>query len=434
MNRYEKIGTHVFVTKLAGFEHSKYIQHNETKKKVNSDDIPLVQGKNIRNGRFVEKYEWYIEKKISDNLERSKLNKRCILIPYVGSNLGEVGIFEHPYDCHMASNIAKVELIDDYYDLDYLKYYFQSDIGQEYLFQLKQGSAQPNITMEAIRNTMVIYRDKNVQKKISAVLKKIDSKIDNNNQINNNLEELMKAIYQRWFMEFEFPGNGGRPYKSSGGKLIYNEELKQKIPESWNVSTIGDLLSELECGDRPVGGSYEEGIPSIGAENIIGIGKYNFKNEKYIPIEYFNSMKSGIIRNWDVLLYKDGAGVGQISMVGDNFPYRDCAINSHVFILRSEDNFYQSYLYLTLCQIHIKKMLIALAMKAAQPGLNQPAVKSIKTIIPPRDVLEKFNKYCNITFHKIFCNANENKELTKLKEYLLPLLMNGQINVDDIEI
>lgn len=189
MKEFEKLDSHVFVTKLAGFEHSKYIQYNETKTKIENDDIPLVQGKNIRKGKFVESYDWYISKKISDSLNRSKLNKRCILIPYVGSNLGEVGIFEHKYDCHMASNIAKLELIDDYFNLDYLKYYLQSDIGQSYLFQFKQGSAQPNITMEAIRNTKVLNKNKITQKKIAKVFNYIEDKIENNNKINNNLVE-----------------------------------------------------------------------------------------------------------------------------------------------------------------------------------------------------------------------------------------------------
>lgn len=115
-----KIKEHVFVTKLAGFEHSEYIQPNETKKRIDKTDIPMVQGKNIRDGIFVEEYDWYINKEISDKLIRSKLTKECILIPYVGSNLGEVGIFYHPYDCHLASNIAKIELIDDYFDIEFL--------------------------------------------------------------------------------------------------------------------------------------------------------------------------------------------------------------------------------------------------------------------------------------------------------------------------
>ena len=97
MINFESLNNHSFVTKLAGFEHTEYIQNNETRNRINDDDIPLVQGKNIRKGNFVEKYDWYISKAISDNLMRSKLNKRCILIPYVGSNLGEVGIFNAPY-------------------------------------------------------------------------------------------------------------------------------------------------------------------------------------------------------------------------------------------------------------------------------------------------------------------------------------------------
>ena len=133
MTKFEKLDSHVFVTKLAGFEHTEYIQNVQTRTKVNDDDIPLVQGKNIRKGFFVEKYDWYLSKSVSDNLERSKLDKECILIPYVGSNLGEVGIFYHPYDCHLASNIAKIELLDDYYDIEFLKYYLQSPVGQAFI-------------------------------------------------------------------------------------------------------------------------------------------------------------------------------------------------------------------------------------------------------------------------------------------------------------
>lgn len=195
IKKFEKLGNHVFVTKLAGFEHSKYIQYNQTKKPIADSDIPLVQGCNIRNGFFTEEYEWYISKDISDLLLRSKLTKECILVPYVGSNLGEVGIFYHPYDCHLASNIAKIELIDDYFDLEFLKYYLQSPIGQKYLFQSKQGSAQPNITMEAIRNTLVFNYSIETQKKIALFFKKIDDKILLNNKINDNLSYSYLSIH-----------------------------------------------------------------------------------------------------------------------------------------------------------------------------------------------------------------------------------------------
>ena len=191
---FEKLGPYVYVTKLAGFEHSEFIQQNATKKPKLETDIPMVQGKNIRDGVFVEKYDWYISRNISDSLPRSVLNKKCILIPYVGSNLGEVGIFPNKYRCHLASNIAKLELINDKYDLEYLMYYFQSPIGQSYLFKDKQGSSQPNITMESIRNSKVIIKPIIEQKKIAKILSKISRKIENNNAINNNLPNYSSMV------------------------------------------------------------------------------------------------------------------------------------------------------------------------------------------------------------------------------------------------
>lgn len=185
--QYEKLDSHVFVTKLAGFEHTEYIQPNATHEKKHETDIPMVQGKNIRSGHFVKQYDWYIDKKISDSLSRSSLDKECILVPYVGSNLGEVGIFYNHERCHLASNIAKIELVDDVYDLEYVKYYLQSPIGQKYLFREKQGSSQPNITMQSIRDTLIIKRSKKEQGKIVKILKKIDDQIQNNIEINDNL-------------------------------------------------------------------------------------------------------------------------------------------------------------------------------------------------------------------------------------------------------
>lgn len=184
---FEKIDPFVFVTKLAGFEHSEYVQPNATKEPMDNTDIPMVQGKNIREGVFVEKYDWYISKRIADLLPRSILNKKCILIPYVGSNLGEVGLFPNKYRCQLASNIAKLELKTDKYDLEYVMYYLQSPIGQSYLFQEKQGSSQPNITMESIRNTQIIKKDILEQKKIVKILSLLTKKIERNNCINDNL-------------------------------------------------------------------------------------------------------------------------------------------------------------------------------------------------------------------------------------------------------
>lgn len=421
-NKYEKLNSHVFVTKLAGFEHSKYIQFNETKHKKKENDIPLVQGQNIRNGRFIERYNYYISKNISDKLGRSKLNKKCILIPYVGSNLGEVGIFYHPYDCHMASNIAKIELVDDYFNIEYLKYYLQSPIGQSYLFIDKQGSAQPNITMQSIRNTLIIDRSKKEQEGIANILLKIDKKIDNNNQINNNLEELMKTIYQRWFIEFEFPNEEGKPYKSSGGKLVYNDELKQEIPEGWKVENIMDYINWEGTSQPPKSEFVYE--PKGGYIRFIQNRDYDDNSHiTFVP----KSKVIGICNKYDILMDKYGdAGRTRFGLDG--------AYNVALAKIIIRNNLYREYIRSFLSSESVYNYLHNSSMASTRASLNENNISFINLTIPPKNLLEKYNKFANNYIESNISLKEENDKLTELKNFLLPLLMNGQINVDDIEI
>lgn len=231
---YEEISPYVFVTKLAGFEHSEYIQPNATKIPMNTTDIPMVQGKNIRGGEFVEKYDWYIKKEISGSLPRSILNKRCILIPYVGSNLGEVGIFPNKYVCHLASNIAKVELNSDKYLLEYMKYYMQSPIGQSYFFRAKQGSSQPNITMESIRKTKIIKKSINEQIKIVSILSSIDAQIKRNNDMVQKLQVLTHSAFD-YFSK----------HNNYENKIALNDIIVEKNKSQIQVNNIIDGSGDI---------------------------------------------------------------------------------------------------------------------------------------------------------------------------------------------
>ena len=345
---------------------------------------------------------------------------------------------DNPKKYVASTKLMVLRKINNDVNLEYFYYW----LTNENFLKLLQSRAEnricsfPQITFDLLGEYNVPIPSLEVQTKIANMLKSIDSKIENNNKINTELEEMSKTIYDYWFLQFEFPNEEGNPYKSSGGKMVWNEELKREIPEGWEVGCFKDIISELECGNRPKGGikdGINDGIPSIGAENIISIGKYDFSSEKYIPQEYFNSLKKGIVKSNDVLIYKDGAGIGHVSMAKNKFPYEKCAVNSHVFIVRSKyNNLYQNYIYLTLEKDYIKKILINLAMKAAQPGLNQPNIESIPIIIPTKNIIKEFNKSIDVIFDKIFLNANENKELTSLRDFLLPLLMNGQVGFKEV--
>ena len=347
---------------------------------------------------------------------------RCAIVSYIPDG------YKVTVDSHML--IIRCLDINTAYILAYNIY-----LNESYIMKLLTGSSgQAELDKVRLYNiNIAIPKNKKTFKDFLVL---IQNKIENNNKINEELEAMAKTIYDYWFLQFEFPNEEGKPYKSSGGKMVWNEELKKEIPEGWEFGSLKNILSELECGNRPKGGcndSIKDGVPSIGAENIISIGKYDFSSEKYISKDYYLSLKKGIVKSNDVLLYKDGAGVGKSSMAKNNFPYEECAVNSHVFILRTkENNLYQNYLYLTLQKEYIKKILIDLSMKAAQPGLNQPSVESVPIIIPSTDIIVKFNNIIDILFNKIFSNSNENKELTSLRDFLLPLLMNGQVGFKEL--
>ena len=409
---------------------SLFVSKSDDTYKVYEQGVVLEQDNTIGN--------YYISKEYYDSkMSRFATKAGDFLVSCSGVNYG--AIYQLPNDSKngvINQALLRIRLNNDIIDNDYFLYYFNT-----YISKVITGgtgdSTIPNFPpMQYVKNIDIELPELEVQKKISSVLKNIDKKIENNNKINTELESMAKIIYDYWFLQFEFPNEEGKPYKSNGGKMVWNEELKRKIPEGWEVGCFKDIISELECGNRPKGGiidSINNGIPSIGAENIISIGKYDFSSEKYIPQEYFNSLKKGIVKSNDVLIYKDGAGIGHVSMAKKNFPHEKCAINSHVFIVRSKyNNLYQNYIYLTLEKNYIKKILVNLAMKAAQPGLNQPNIESIPIIIPTKNIIKEFNKSIDVIFDKIFLNANENKELTSLRDFLLPLLMNGQVGFKEV--
>ena len=396
---YEKLDKHVFVTKLAGFEHTKYIQNNETKEKENSDDIPLVQGKNIKNGLFIEKYEWYIKKEISDKLTRSKLTKDCILLPYVGG-LGEIGIFYHKYDCHLASNIAKIELIDDYFDLEYLKYYLQSPTGQSFLFQSKQGSVQSNITMESIRNTNVINYPKEYQRKIAKTLKLLDDKIINNKKIIDKYESLLKILFDYWFLQFNFFSENKKTYNSAMENIIWNEKIRINVPKTWEVIKIGDIIIENEKS-------------KIKVNEALNSGKYLFFTSGESILRYNEYLVDG----FNIFL-NTGGNPGIKAYKGK------CFYSTDTWSISAGKYTYFLYYYLLKLLPQFEMLFFA---GSGLKHLQKNALKEKYIFIPEDKVLNKFNDIAENIWHKKEKNYNECEELSNLFDFLLPLLMNGQV-------
>lgn len=285
-----------------------------------------------------------------------------------------------------------------------LYYFLSQPTFFQYVTETSKGTKMPRGDKQAIMKYSIYVPSSIVQKKIVKILESIDKKIVLNKKINNNLHDLAEQQFNEIYLK-------GSPKK------------------------LGELLVNISTGSRPKGGAQDCGVPSIGAEKIEKFGVYNYSSEKYISEEYYERLKNGKLNSGDVLLYKDGAYTGKVSMCLNGFPHKKAAVNEHVFILNTKNNWAQNYLYFTLYNRDNKEMIHRLACsKAAQPGLNQIELKSVEVNICDEKEIINFENSVKPIMEKISSNTLENKKLVELRDTLLPKLMNGEIDLDNIEI
>ena len=373
------------------------------------------------NSRFINKTKGFIKK---EGKEKSRYIQKGTLIL---SNSATPGI----------PKIMKIDacvhdgwlIIDNFKGVLKEFMYYTFIYERDKLVRLSTGSVFNNLKTDIVKQYKVNLPKLNDQKVIVKILSILDDKIEQNNQINKNLEQMAQAIFKHWFIDFEFPNENGEPYKSSSGEMVDSE--MDLIPKGWRFEKLGNLLSEIVTGNRPKGGvsKFKKGIPSIGAESINGLCNYDFSKTKYIPESYFSNMKKGVVKNGDILLYKDGAKIGRKSMFLENFPFKRCCVNSHVFILRSNSLMKQNYLYFYLDQKYMTKNIINLNTNSAQPGINSTSVKTLRILLPSDKTLNLFNELVFPILRIIFNNSKGNQCLSNLRDALLPKLMSGEIRV-----
>ena len=362
-------------------------------------NIPFVTPKDLQGTKHIDCTERSITSNGLDTVKGSTLPANSVCVSCIG-NIGYTGITTQICVTNQQINTIVVNKFNNfdfvYYLLRNLWSYFKNYEGQSTTLSILNKTQFSKIG--------ITIPDLEAQKKIAKVLSALDDKIELNNQINKNLEEQAKSVFD----------------------CIYT-----KAPATY----IGNLIETIECGSRPRGGAEKTGIPSIGAEKIERFGVYDFANEKFISEEYYERMTRGKIISGDVLLYKDGAYTGKVSMALDSYPYIKCAVNEHVFIVRTTASMYQSYLYFCLSRQDVRKQVHTLASsKAAQPGLNQNELKSVSICVPDKITLNNFEIQVAPLMHTIAINALQNKRLSEIRDTLLPKLMSGEIDVDNVEI
>lgn len=371
-----------------------------------SEGVPVIRGVNLNFDRFVDGEFVFVSKEKADQLKSSNCKSGDLVFTHRGT-IGQVGLipFKTKYERYIISQ-SGMKLTVDSRKVEplFAFYFFKSRYGQ---FQLLKNESQvgvPSIStpLTSLKEIEIPIPPLIEQHSIASILSSLDDKIDLLHRQNKTLEALAEALFKQWFLE-----------NAEGG---------------WKTGKLGDVIETIESGSRPKGGidpKLREGIPSIGAENINGLGYYDYSKTKFITQEFYNSMKRGFIKNYDILIYKDGAYIGRKGMFANGFPYDICTVNEHVFILRANPRVNQFFLYFLLNQEELEQ----LNANSAQPGLNQESMKSFEIVIPSNELIKKFEEIVKVWIDKIFFNSNQIRTLARLRDTLLPKLMSGDVRI-----
>ncbi|HAW7859419.1 TPA: restriction endonuclease subunit S [Escherichia coli] len=300
-------------------------------------------------------------------------------------------------------------------DSDYLTYYLSTPKIQSWIISQAIGATMPNLNTGILSRIPFSGPEKSVQKKISSALRAIDDKLEINNRINAELEAMAKTLYDYWFVQFDFPDANGKPYKTSGGKMEYNTTLKREIPAGWAVNTLSQIAN-ITMGQSPAGESYnEDGIGTLFFQGSTDFG-WLFPT----PRQYTTS-PARMAKKGDILL-SVRAPVGDM-----NIANADCCIGRGLAALNSKSS---SDGFLFYVMKYFKQVFDRRNAEGTTFGsMTKDDLHSLQVVCPEPGLLKRYDDIVSEYNKMIFTRSLENQDLTKLRDWLLPLLMNGQITV-----
>ena len=312
-------------------------------------------------------------------------------------------------------------------DTDYLYYWLKNYV--DVLLNKSQGSVFNTINLSTFDDIKIELPSIADQRKISNLLTLLDDKIEINNQINQELEAMAKTLYDYWFVQFDFPDQNGKPYKSSGGKMVYHPELKREIPEGWGVEKL-ENLGTIVGGSTPtksISDNFTKG--GEGYSWITPNDLSNNKGNKFIKNGEIDVTVRGL-KDAGLKLYPEGtvlmssrAPVGYLAI-----STKEITTNQGFKSFIPDKKYGKNYIYYTL-QNNLK-VIEQHASGSTFKEISATVLKDITIIQPNLDIVKKFEEKVSSINSYIKVNEEQKQELTQVRDWLLPMLMNGQVKVE----
>ena len=387
-----------------------------------ADGIPCIMPANMKSNRVDLSAIAYISEKDAKRLSKHLVKAGDILYSRRGDVTQKALIREAEagYFCGTGCLLVRP---GDAIDPEFLTYHLSTPTNQDWIVKQAVGATMPNLNTAILSAVPLnLPPNKDIQQRTAAVLSALDAKIDCNNRINAELEAMAKTLYDYWFVQFDFPDASGKPYKSSGGKMVYNATLKREIPLGWhdsNVMAVADLLG----GGTPTkkkphywGGDIPFFTPTDADGSI-----FKFSTTDYITSEGLKGSSTKLFSKHTVFITARGS-VGRLVLAGV-----DMAMNQSCYALRAKTGISHVFLFFLA-----KELIHHLHVKSSGSVFDSIVSNDIeltKLAIPKGEVIEKFAAVVESAFEKIANNTKENHQLAQLRDWLLPFLMNGQVTV-----
>lgn len=399
----------------------------KTPKKLRSDwvaeGIRVISANNVHDGVLTDENEIRCVDDITyDKWMKEPVQRGDCFLVSEGATLGESLYWDSDEKIALGQRLYAIRTKKDILDSKYFSLYLRSNICRKAISAISTGSTVFGISQKDLLELEIVVPDIYIQKEIGQLKYEIDKKIQNNNGINLELESMAKTIYDYWFLQFDFPDENGKPYKSSGGKMVWNEELKREIPEGWEVIKLERLCSfsnginyeKNKEGDKVYKIINVRNITAtsllLDAGNFDEINLLSFQAEKYI------------VEPYDILIARSGTP-GAIRLLyssDENVIY--CG-----FIIRCSPNEKKQRLFLTYA---LKKLEGSNATKTGgsiMQNVSQETLKQIDICLPSEKLIDRYNDMIMPLINRMQEIIWENHELISLRDFLLPLLMNGQV-------
>lgn len=390
---------------------------------LDSQRIPIPSNERALRKKI---YPYYGAQGIVDYIDDFIFDGEYILLAEDGENLRSLNqnIATWATGKFWVNNHAHILGYNGRANLKYIYYLLSSMDLRKYV----TGSAQPKLNQQNLINIDIDLPPLEQQKKIAAVLSALDDKIALNKKINATLEAMAKTLYDYWFVQFDFPDEHGKPYKTSGGKMIYSAELGRDIPAGWKVETLENKIAITRGISYSTENLSTDGVPMINLASIDRKRNYIPDGLKYfvgdIPDEKKLQAMDMLIACTD--LTRQAEIIGSPILVMNDKDYTFSMDLAKLTVVDAKIN--ELYLYMTLRTSFYHQYIVGFASGTTVLHLNVNGIGWYKVLVPPMDLQKKFATITNNVYLQTCENIRESHRLAELRDWLLPLLMNGQVN------